>query len=358
MSEFKFEGLTIERIIAHSIFARGKDKQLIPPQTSDVVIPLDIESRDLVQIRITEALGSASHGIEVHIAKSEKTSFMQQAAEMIHMDEAAFIKQSKQLALDLAEAQTNPKWPAGVLMILSGKVGAQQKPYLAAIKAETDRGFNIEESNGGVSLKLIKKMLLSQTQRLYKIGMLIEINYQKPNPDGYAPANYRTFLFDHLLTSTETKSAAAYFYDAFLGMNIVGSSKHQTRTFYEETKNFINSLPVEVEEKYSLLEALRSELRSNNGTISVKAFASEHLPKEQAAAFISTMKDKGLPETAIVKDLDYIKSKLRRPRSVLFSTGVKIQVPAEKDLKELVEVAPQMDGYTSVRVKGVVEAQE
>lgn len=124
--------------------------------------------------------------------------------------------------MDLAEAQTSPRWPGGVLIVLSGKVGSQPKPYLAVIKAETDRGFNVVEEKGVVSLKLIKKMLLSQTQKLYKIGMLVEINYQHPLENLYDQGNYRYFLFDHLLTSTETRSAAAYFYDSFLGMNITG----------------------------------------------------------------------------------------------------------------------------------------
>lgn len=358
MSDFKFEGLTIDRIIAHTVFARGKDKQMKAPHTSDLLIPMDRESRELIQIRITDALGSASHGIEVQIQKSDAESFMQRAAGMIHTDDAGYIDQSKNLAVRLAEAQTNPKWPGGVLIVISGKVGALQQPYVAVIKAEEDRGFNVEEKGGTVSLTLIKRMLLSHTQRLYKIGILIEMNFQAPDGNSYAPANYRSFLFDHLLTSTETKAAAAYFYDAFLGMNIVGSSKYQTRTFYEETKKYINAMPVKPEDKYELLEALRTELRSNKGTISVATFAKEHMPADHAPNYVKAMKSSGLPEQAMNKDLEYIKAKLRRPRKVMFSTGVRIQVPADKDFKEHVEVSPQEGGYTVVRIKGVVEEQE
>jgi hypothetical protein len=358
MSDFKFEGLTIERLVAHTVFPRGKDKELVQPQTSDELMPMDSDSRDLIQIRITDALGSTSHGIEVQVSKSSEGSFMQKAAAMIHMDETQFIKQSQILAMDLAEAQTSPRWPGGVLIVLSGKVGSQPKPYLAVIKAETDRGFNVVEEKGVVSLKLIKKMLLSQTQKLYKIGMLVEINYQHPLENLYDQGNYRYFLFDHLLTSTETRSAAAYFYDSFLGMNITGSSKYQTRMFYEETKQYINSMPVEAEDKYELLEALRSELRSNNSTISLPEFSKKYMPKEYEQSYINALTEKGVPAQAMVKDIDYISSKFRRPRRVVFSSGVKIQVPPDRDFKEHVEVSSQEGGFTTVKIKGVVQEQE
>ena len=358
MSKFEFEALSIDKMVAHTIFARTKDGMLVPPQLSDQLITLDTDSKDLVQIRVTEALGSASHGIEIHVENSNAGSFMQVAAPTIRANSADFVANSKVLAQALADAQTNPKWPGGVLIVLSGKVGKNQHPYIAVIKAETDKGFNIVEVNGSVNLTLIKKMLLSQTQRLYKIGLIVEISYQAPVDNLYSPDNYRYFLFDHLLTSTETKSAAAYFYNAFLGMNIIGSSKYQTRKFYESTKTFINTMPIEAGERTELLEALRSELRSNKGTMSVATFADEHLPKEHQTDYKKSMQEVGLPDTAMIKDLSYIKAKLRRPRRVDFSTGIKIQVPADIDFKEHIKVGPQVNGFTQVEIKGVVQGQE
>lgn len=358
MDKFIFEALSIERMIAHTIFPRTKEGVLVPPQLSEEVIALDVDSKDLLQVRITDALGSNSHGIEINAEKTDASSFMQKSAEALRADEARFIELSRVIAQDLADAQTNPKWPGGVLIVLSGRVGNNQHPFLAAIKAETDKGFNIVEVNGSVSLTLIKKMLLSQTQRLYKIGVSVEISYTAPVAGTYQPENYRFFLFDHLLTTTETKAAAAYFYNAFLGMNILKSSKFQTRKFYEETKTYISGLALDQPAKTELLEALRSELRSNKGTMSVPAFAEEHLPADSRQHYIATMATKGLPDTAMVKDLAYIKAKLRRPRRVDFSTGVKIQVPADLNFQDHVQTLRQEGGYTDVRIKGVVESQE
>lgn len=358
MADYSFDELTIERLIAHTVFVRGKDKKKKDPETSDQLIPLNVESRDLVQSRITDALGSKAHGIEVQIAKSDVGSFMQVAAAMLGSDEPSFVESSKALADSLAEAQTSPRWPGGVLIVMSGTVGEAQNRYLAVIKAEPDKGFNVVQKAGNVMLDLIKNMLLSQTQRLFKIGMLVEINAEPVADDGYAPANYRAFLFDHLLTSTETRNAAAYFYDAFLGMDILGSSKHQTRLFYEKSKDYINALPAQQHEKSQMLEALRTELRSNKATVSIAEFAKDHMPKEYRKAYAQAMKDQGVPDKGIVKDLDYIKNKLKRPRKVQFTTGVSIQVPADKEFHEYLELAPQKDGYTTVKIKGVVQARE
>lgn len=358
MESFVFEGFSIERMIAHTIFPRTKEGNIVDPQLSSALIKLDPESKDLLQVRITDALGSKSHGIEVALEKDGEGSFMQRAALAIRANDSDYISISRDFAKSLAEAQTNPKWPGGVLIVITGKVGKNQNYFIAVIKAETDQGFNIVETGGSVNLSLIKRMLLSQTQRLYKIGLFLEVNYQAPVENLYAASNYRYFLFDHLLTSTETKSAAAYFYNAFLGMNIVKSSKFQTRKFYEDTRAFIGTMDVSREDKVVLLEALRSELRSNKGTMSIASFAEDHLPTEAKGKYTAEMVDKGSPNTAMIKDLAYIKAKLRRPRKVEFTTGIKIQVPSDLNFAEHIKIESQIEGYTTVKIKGVMESQE
>jgi hypothetical protein len=359
MASFEFKGMVIKQLTAHTVFARSKDKELVPPDCATDLIELAQDALDLIQVRITDALGSTSHGVEMAIQNSEQESFMQRAASMMHSPRAAFVAESQTLAHKLAEAQTSTRWPGGVVIVMSGTVGGQSKPFVAVIKAETDKGFNVTEKDGKITLELIKKMLLSETQRLYKVGILVEINSAPADLDGkYLPENYRAFLFDHLLTTTETKAAAAYFYSAFLGLSILSSSRRQTQVFFEETKNFINTVPLEEEDRYNLREALRTELRSNAPTLSGKAFAEAHLPEEHRKAYLNHLSSKGFPDQAVLKDNEYIKLKLRRPRNVVFSSGVSIRVPADQTLKELVEISAAADGFTSVKIKGVVSEQD
>jgi hypothetical protein len=359
MAGFEFKGMQIQRLVAHTIHARTKDKQLIPPSCTDALMPLDQDSKDLVQLRLIGALGSSSHGVEMGIAKTDANSFLQRAANMIRCNDDAFLAQSKLLAMALAEAQTNPKWPGGVQIILSGVVGELRKPFLAVIKAETDKGFNLVERGGEIKLEVVKKMLLSATQRLYKVGILVEMSPSTPNDSGlFEVANYRAFLFDHLLTATETGSAAAYFYDAFLGLNILASARKQTEVFYKESKNFINAAPVTEEERIALWEALRVELRNNAPTINATEFAENNLPEPLQKEYLEQLISSGFPNQAVVKDLDYIKHKLRRPRHVLFTSGVSIRVPAGQVFSDTIKIVPGSDGYTQVMIRGTVQDRE
>lgn len=356
---FKFEGMTIERLAAHTIFAMRPDKQHTPPDCSDELIPLGPEALDLIQQRITEALGHTSHGVEVGLRDIEVGSFFQLSAQMMKSDDPGFLTVSKVLAEKLTRAQTHPKWPGGVLMVISGTVGKDSTRFLAALKAEADKGINLVEKGGKISLELVKKMLLSATQRLYKIGILLEIAPKKAGADGLAEAeNYRMFLFDHLLTATETRPAAAYFYSGFLGVNILASARHHTRIFFEETNALIRLMDVDEDKKADLREALRTELRSNKPTLNAAEFAKEHLPEDARQGFVKKLIEKGFPDQSVVKDVAYISSRLRRPRQLHFSSGVIVRVPADGNVKELVEVSNLEDGYTAVKIKGVIDRQD
>ncbi|MCK9506428.1 MAG: hypothetical protein M0Q95_19885 [Porticoccaceae bacterium] len=118
-----FEGLRIERLIGHTIHPCGPNKTITPPIKTSSLVPLPTETKNLIQQRITEAVGSNSHGVETEIEKSEPDSFFGLAAEMMHADEQRFVQISHQMADSLANVHTNQRWPGGVQFVISGKVG-------------------------------------------------------------------------------------------------------------------------------------------------------------------------------------------------------------------------------------------
>jgi nucleoid-associated protein YejK len=359
MSDFQFCDMLIQRMAVHTVYARGVGNERKAPLCYDELIVLDSDSADVMQSRLTNALGNRSHGVAMTVSKKDPASFFHKASSVMSAGDADFLAMTKQFAVDLTDAQTNPRWPGGVLIVVSGQVGAPSKPFVAVIKAEPDKGFSVVEENGKVSLKLIKKMLLSETQRLYKVGMLIERAAVRPDHDGlFDPMNYHAFLFDHLLTSNEVGKAAAYFYDTFLGLSIASSTRAQTRLFFEETMDFINKSRADSEQKYTYREALRTELKSQVATLNLDDFAKRTFPEELQKPYVEQVRKKGFPEQAIVKDNEYIKSKLRKPRNVKFTSGVLIKVPAEQEFKDLVVISESAEGYTNVRIAGAVEDQE
>ncbi|MGO0790903.1 nucleoid-associated protein [Herbaspirillum seropedicae] len=359
MADFEFTDMIIDRMAAHTIHVRGVGNVKVNPTCSNELIIPDADSADVLQMRLTAALGHRSHGVTMTINKTNAESFFHKTCSIMGAPDDDFLAMSKDFAVDLTEAQTSSRWPGGILIVISGKVGNPSKPFVAAIKAETDKGFSVIESGGRITLQLVKKMLLSETQRLYKVGMLIERAKAKPGADGlYSPDNYYAFLFDHLLTGNELGKAAAYFYDAFLGLNISKSDSHHTRVFYEKSIEYINGCEASDADKYAYREAVRAELRSQTISLSLQAFADRTFPDELGKSFVRKLKDEGFPGRAIVKDTEYIKKSLRRPRNVVFTSGVLIKVPTDREFKDLVDIGEPADGHTVVKITGAVERRE
>jgi hypothetical protein len=356
-TQFKFEGVMIERVIVHRIFPRSAQKEFVAPTTSSQLVKLPQAALDTLQQRIQHALGNKSHGIEMSIASSENGSFFQIAAGMNHSSEKSFIDASKELAKSLSKAQQQTNAPGGMLAVIAGRVGENALPFLAVIKAEPQDGFRANEHDGQVDVEYISNILLTDSQRLYKIGFLVEVASKPAGTDGYAAGNFRAFLFDHLMTATETRSAAAYFYSHFLSMSIQESSKKLTQDFFEFTRAFIDTAPVTADEKLDLHEALRAELRSKDATISVASFSTKHMPESIRSEYSGFMTTKGFPENAISKDIGYIQAKLKRRRKYVFTNGVWLSTPPG-EATDLIEIDASNDGETVIKIKGDLERQQ
>jgi hypothetical protein len=357
-TQFRFDGLTIERVIVHRIYARGPDKQLKDPKLSSNLVKLEQTALDALQIRITEALGNKSHGLEMTIKEVGEGSFFQVAASMIHALDDDFVALTKTLANGLNKAQLNTTAPGGMLAIIGGRVGKDSMPFVAAIKAEPQDGFKTDEKDDQVTMEYIAELLLTNTQRLYKIGLLTEVASKPVGAEGHHASNYRAFLFDHLMTATETRSAAVYFYRGFLGMDTQASSKKLTQDFFELTKSFIDTFPIADDMKIELHEALRSELRSQEATISVTAFGVKHFQNDMCKKYEVFMQGKGFPQNAVNKDTGYIHAKLKRRRKYLFTNGVSISTPPEKT-ENYLQIEPSDNaGVTVVKIKASFQREE
>lgn len=356
-AQFKFEGLMIERTIIHRIFPRAADKELVEPRLSSKLIKLKQDALDALQTRITKALGNKSHGIEMSIIEVGAGSFFQTAAAMFHADDSGFIEASKNMAIFLNKAQLNTTAPGGLLAVIAGRIGDDARPFVSVVKAEPQDGFKADEQDDYVGMEYIAELLLTETQRFYKIGLLAEIVSQSPQLEGRYPGNYRAFLFDHLMTATETRPAAVYFYRGFLGMDIQRSSKKLTQDFFEFTRSFIDASPVSDEEKLELHESLRSELRSNEATISASGFSRKHLKEGRRQQYEEFMNRKGFPQNSINKDTDYIHAKLRKRRKYVFNNDVWISTPPEK-AGDFLHIEPADEkGSTIVKIKGLFQGQ-
>jgi len=351
--------LSIQRIAIHSINARSEDRTLVPPTYAQELTVLPGGALDMFNRRIQQALGHKSHGVQVEFQNAGDGSFFQRAAEAMHADDGRFLELSCELADALTSAQLSKDLAPSKLVILSGVEGRLQRPFLAVVKAEMQDGLGETTRQRRTVIEHLTRIFLTESQRLFKIGFVQAVvgNPRQRQDGAYSKGDFHVHLFDHVMTGTETRGAAMYFYNTFMGADVAASNKKLTQDFFEKTIAFFDSLDLPASERFDMIDSLRSELRSNQQTILVSEFADRHLPRPLRASYSDFMVEARFPQHAVAKDTQYIESKLRRPQRMKFSSGVIITTPPDR-LSDLVRVDRSRDGVTVVTIQGTVESSQ
>lgn len=345
--------MKIERVVIHTVPKRTVDRGPGTPTYATGIITLPPASSATFQARIVEALGGSSHGIAIGIVDEQAGSFFQIAASLMHANDKDFLQYSRLLPDKLAVAQANRDLAPSKLLIASGKAGKGRKRFLVVIKAELQDGFS-EQNN---SIAHLTELFLTPSQKLFKIGFISEEVAAAPMGGLFDSGNFKAHLFDHLMNAAETRSAAHYFYSQFLGADIVASDKRLTKSFFDLTKEFINSAPVDQGKKVEMLEALRVELRSKSAVIHVTTFAKQHLDSSIAVEYVKFMTGNNFPKTAVDKNLEFIGSQLKKKRKIRFEHGVEITAPGDT-LHALVKIDKAEADKTIITINGSIEYQE
>lgn len=346
--------LEIKRIVMHHINSKGAGNGYVGPLCSDNIIEASTQTLDIFSKRVSKSLGHRSHGIQLSFHNTGPGSFFQKSVDLMDGCDDLFLKTSKDVAESLSQAQRSKSLAASKLIVISGVTSEDQVPFAAVIKADMQDALTEKIEGTKTTLTVLTEIFLSENQRLYKIGFV-----QKNSNLGCKdfPEHYSVHLFDHLMTGTESRSAAIYFYSDFLGADVEKSDRRRTQDFYEKTIEFINSQPIQRDEKNDLVDALRAELRSNEATFSVVGFSEKHFPDAMKIDYIDFMDGLKFPTHTITKDTEYIKNKLKRRQKMIFSTGVRLTTPPDQ-MRQLVNVETTVDGFTTIKIKGEVESQE
>ncbi len=353
----RFANLIIRRIIAHQIFERNENREIVGPRYNNDLTTLDDEGLNELQDRIINAIGNNSHSIELEIANVETNSTFELATEMIHSENAVFIEKSKQIAHKLAEAQTSRTIPGGIVVIFDGTVGADSKRYLGIIKAETHGGFSLESNDNHFLLVYLNELLLTPTQKLYKIGIFIEQENENLSDLPRKADDFTAIVYDHNLTRSSRSDLAIYFYQTFLGCSIQSNNKKLTKDFYHLTINFITSQNIDDEQKVDLNSALYSYLKtSNRNTVNTSEFAEEYFDTEMRDNYLNYMKSKNFPCQSVAKDLTLLKNKLKR-RKIKFSSDIRITGPSD-NFNNLVEIMGHEGTKTIIKIEGRIKEQD
>lgn len=352
--------IKINRLVLHKLLPR-QNKAPVEPIFGDALIKIDEAGLATLQNRIVKALGSDSHGIQMDIAQANGNSFFSLGAPLMDVADKVFIERSREIVNSLNAAQATRDLPGGALVIMTGVSGNNGHRFIAVIKAEMHDGFDLEEEDGHFVVNYLNSLMLTPSQRFYKIGMLIESQYNAPQDGKRDIADFSAYLYDQQMNANGDKSAAQYFHRTFLGFELLETSKKQTREFYAWSKEFFAGRELDADKKLDLYDSLYVTLKVDQSpTLTLSDYAESYLSFDEDLRddYLAFMESKGFPSHAIHKDLSLLKSQLRR-RKVKFSSDVTISAPAEQ-FKELVSIDKELStsSETVVRIKGTLKAEE
>ena len=354
-----FDNLLVQRVVLHEVYRRRDNNDPIPPRYGDQLIRLPQEAMEMFRERVVDAMGAESQSMELEIVDASAGSAVEISSSLLSRSDGAFITESKKFADRLTQIQVQRNLPGGVLVVFSGTVFASSMPFVAVIKAEKQTGFH----ERGLSIQFLKDLFLTPASKLYKIGFFVRDGATRQAlPDGW-----HAFVYDSHMSSTKRDGAAKYFYDLFLGCKIPQNSAYLTRSFFENTREFIRTLPVEPEKKDDLLTSLYTYLKvDQTPTIQVNTFSTSYLPTKSQDDYRAFMQGKRFPLNAVPKDTTDLKGKLRQ-RRIKFSGNIQHTAPPEsfKDLITMETVkakGPVAEGqpsdWTVITVKDRIRDQE
>lgn len=354
----KIDLMTIKRVAVHTIPSRATDKSYVAPTGGKEMVHLSAPVSDMVAGRIARSLGHHSHGIKADFTDLQPGSMFQRACSMMDGGDADFLKLAIESAERLTKVQQAKAFDPSKLISMSGTVTATSRPFVAFIKADLEVALTEGKKSGQTVLEIMNNLFMSDSQRLYKIGFITRTAAGPGKRDGkYIQDQHSIHIFDHLMTGTESRKAAFYFYSEFLGTDVSSSDRRLTQDFYEKTLKFIKDQNFSPSKRIDLIESLRTELRSNTQSVSVADFAKTHLNATDGPKYVTYMDKSKFPQHAITKDTEYVKSKLRRRQKITFTTGVQISTPADH-VKDLVKITQNQDGTSTVIVQGVVASND
>lgn len=346
----------ILRVIAHEV-VRASQLAERPPILSEALITLDARGMDLVGKRLVSTVSSGSHCVDVTVDDATIGSPFDRASAMLDHSDTEFVETSKVLAHSLSTSQTAGPIKSGSAIFCQGTCSAdgQHCRFLAIIKADSDQGFYKHVNGENITLTYVSDMLLGESQRLIKIAFFVEETLPEA---GFVCQNrqsedFSIKVFDHMLQNSGDGNAAVYFYSTFLKCRLADNAPRKTKQFYDVAREFIDHLTLSQADIVELRGDLISYLRGNRATLEPRTFAQDVLPEEQQDSFLRKCREVGITE-AITKDISLLKGKLRR-QSLKFSSNVTLYAPSEVFRDAVRITGTTDDGWTELRIRGLVE---
>ena len=321
--------LSLREVVLHSIpKAATGAKAEKAPRLSDVVVPLDAVKRTFLEEKFKTALRAKARPIIEDPAAQAKAA--QEIRDYLAAAANArdLVATSKALATDLYHQQPGVS-PAGMMLVADMTWAGSDTLLLAKLDQEVGMRAFITDADGRtrVDIQYLDDLFVTEGTKVFKIGIFAA--------DGVKDDQLRGQIVDEQASGS---GVAGYFLHHFLGCGFSQRPQELTELFATAASDFINSSAVgDAEKRARYTVGLISSLQSQGKELDVKAFAREHLDKEDRDGFVSRMAERGVSTTAFRKDTELVQSRLKR-----------VQIETNNDVLILASPDRLADGTISV----------
>ncbi|TGE03330.1 nucleoid-associated protein [Hymenobacter fodinae] len=352
MRQLNFQALTIRRMASHSILEKQPTAQTSIADVTDELLDFTYDLQQLILSRLQAALGRKGKGFYLEIADSAPSSFFGQCVDLEKVNDPTFLKRSQNIAHLLAGSQNRSNIKAGDLYVIEAVDSSyQNSPVYIVIKAEPHEGVRRNKK----SLEHLKDIVLSPSQKLYKVGVL----YKDENEGKtYPNDSFSAYLFDEQFGSG-SQTLSSYFYKEFLRFDYTNNGPIQTKIFYDKTRDFIDKNIKDEDKREELGEALRVLLKTDNAQyIRPKEFAQHYLETDEQQALFNATVSRDFPPM-VEKNSQLVDFSLKT-RKIRFGdaqvsapdSNFNNHIQVIKSQNDLMNLDPSDDSYTILKVAG------
>jgi hypothetical protein len=231
-----------------------------------------------------------------------------------------FVERSQELARYLHDMQFGVI-SSGLLAVMDAAIGGHSA--VVVMKIERQEGFQLEltrrEGKSTFSIEVLDNLVLTEGTRLFKAAL-----FERTGEEEFAAAASDSQKV------VSTADDVARFWLRFLGCTVSEQPRVRTARFFNTVVGFANEVVTDGVERNTLYEHLVSELKSQRHAVSPRRFMEDYLPGDLRPAFQRFLEEKKVPMTQFTKDLEDVRSQLKR-RTLITTRGVNITAPVAED---------------------------
>lgn len=331
--------MVIDHIIIHEIERQKLHEEKMPPRYSEIESPLDDEIKGYIKEKIIQTIGGAK-SYDVVFQRDSASPVPDCVNKLLTEGVSSIVPLSKTIADHLNKIQT-ARSPGGLVTVIVGNVKGNR--IVGVLKLEKEEGARLEQTeiNGLPTYDMVhfKDLILTEKTKLFKIGLFYS--------DSFGNIGFDGSVCDNQLSNYPTKEVADFFLN-FLGCELMGDPKKQTKEFFVTSQEFFKDNVTDPIQQTEYNIHLISYVTSNRQTIQPRTFAHTHLELNHRQPYISYLSDKDVGVGEIQKDTSLIESKIKKIK-MEFESGVKI-VASQEVFEEHVTLETQEDGRTKAEI--------